>query len=505
MRIKYSLQTKPTQNISASTTYLYVLLTEPNALIVWISAEEYEYSAFKVDTQVNLQGSLPPYNCSYLLYKNKYWVGRPIYDIPEAYIDQSTFTLAHPYDCNISNSYTIRTGFEFPMLSNLTSKLHLEHTKQINSPKDYKKYFGISKTDLNKWCLDTQVRLVNEFIGYMEYYKLNRFMYNLSWFKNRKWKWTGKALKKYPSKSKVTTYTYDQSNSTLLNLIVSNPAPHYTRGSYLELHYDFSYLHYLIWSYENKEGRQLTYPNQLSYWEWGRNPENFKWVKVNRDYGEIEDEVASEEGLNRLLYQNNYLNRATSNNGYFLPPLPTIKPKTTREEKSFLLRQHIFILTKILSIKVNVNKSKTLPYIEFIDTKHLYLESFELPDKIKVYKYIKWNHKSFKTEIGIFIENGTKIKHFNTEGLIYLFNKALLSDTVMAADCQHYVFRPNLSLKLRQPKTHLEVYLDLNPGQIPQITLILNNFLNLRIVTGKGKQQNQPYLFEHAFRLYDVK
>ena len=83
MRIKYSLQTKPTQNISASTTYLYVLLTEPNALIVWISAEEYEYSAFKVDTQVNLQGSLPPYNCSYLLYKNKYWVGRPIYDIPE--------------------------------------------------------------------------------------------------------------------------------------------------------------------------------------------------------------------------------------------------------------------------------------------------------------------------------------------------------------------------------------------------------------------------------------
>ena len=90
--------------------------------------------------------------------------------------------------------------------------------------------------------------------------------------------------------------------------------------------------------------------------------------------------------------------------------LPNVKPRTSSILEA---RKHIFISSKFFSTQIKVNSETNKPYITFSNMTEIIVKSITLIHNIELFLYIRWCHKSYTTEIGIFFYKDITQRDFN--------------------------------------------------------------------------------------------
>ena len=164
------------------------------------------------------------------------------------------------------------------------------------------------------------------------------------------------------------------------------------------------------------------------------------------------------------------------------------------------MREHLFTLTKLFSLKVENGGHCSLPRVEFIPTELIILRCWLILDNLKFYSYIRWDNELYKTEVGFYINNTFQVKNLNTGAFLSVLDKNLHTGIWSNTD---YRFQPDadpLVVQLRITALKIEFYIDLDPKVVPYTPLLLQNFLNLnvRVVEEDPKQglpcDLEPYL-----------
>ena len=373
--------------------------------------------------------------------------------------EESTY-VDHNYDGNsywvrlkitTSESCPVYGGAGYSIWDHVPGEMSID-LKIIYEPID-KSHYNTQTTladvsiELNKWYIDENIRLKNEFLFLLNLYNINSLV----------------LLNPEPTYFSKYFYRYgiEIGERSHIELDV-----HHTRLSGLRLTYRSHYLNYLLWGYETKCGQPMRLEDYLC-WLFEIKGRELFWVERNGMYLET---TASCNALDEEITNEKFEDPEPLN------LLPNVKPRTSSILEA---RKHIFISSKFFSTPIKVNSETNKPYITFSNVTEIIVKSITLIHNIELFLYIRWCHKSYTTEIGIFFYKNKATSNLNIDSLISIFNYRITTDTWISP--RSGKFKGKL-FNYREKNKTIELYLDLNPAFLPNTVLLFSNFISLRVI-----------------------